>query len=815
MLLPLPPQNNDTSVPATQDPPAVGNSNRPMLPEPETPKDSEGGDSFPSQPSQSELETPREQPIFVTPTVFRPNTFFIGREKEMKHLHKMLTDRGRRSRGTSSVLIQSMPGGGKSHLARQYVFEHRYHYPGGVFWIRAKSVQELEYGYWDIAKTAGLTEQISPDHNESNRTRVMVRAVQAWLSSIDNWLLVLDGIHFDFPNLQLYVPFAKNTSIIYTSTERTPGEDYQFDNPQVLALDALTKQEAQELLFLEMGKKRPWTQDDLRRAEELVELMDRLPLMIHAAALHLKATREPLAKYLRSYRSRPKVGNLPAYRAVLEQLEHRGAVAALNLMSILAFFGTHVPIEMIGVGVKGLGRNTPVKSSDPSTRRLTLNNTYKTLIAFALVERNENSALSSSNSGHSTRNSVDMAQDSLDILRIHGIVQAFFVDVLVETRHAHFWLERAVCVFLRALRTCDARVDREEAAQQTGSPEDFRRFLIQGQRLLSHLDRLERKNRWPPGLPPCRAELEASLERIQSRIEQLAKRASDIGGGGGSQGSGNNAVVSVFERVNSLSADSSSPPSSSSLAGGNYTGDTDTEPLESPPLYSPTSYYPYNYHVSYPFGEPYTAADDLDVDADVDVDVSRTVTPQPAPTEIFDAITVPDDYDYDDDHDGGGDGTTTTRRVFLGGPDHRTIRRQTEKRYRDRAGSWRAAHQILSDPRTRAADARAARDAPPRGSSSSSSPAPPPPPSPRRRRPLRRSALPVSAGSGSRTAGSSSSGRRRPMLMLLRLVDGIAALVPVLGPRRRRRAKAGVVRRGRVWMLGVGAARGVVGMGGV
>ncbi len=68
------------------------------------------------------------------------------------------------------------------------------------------------------------------------------------------------------------------------------------------------------------------------------------------AALQLKATREPLAKYLRSYKSRPKVGNLPAYRAVCEQLEHRGAVAALNLMSLLAFFGTHIPVEMIGLG---------------------------------------------------------------------------------------------------------------------------------------------------------------------------------------------------------------------------------------------------------------------------------------------------------------------------------------------------------------------------------------------------------------------------------------------------------------------------------
>lgn len=286
----------------------------------------------------------------MKPSVFRPNPYFKGREKELKLLHKMLTDRKRRSVGTSSVLIQSMPGGGKSHLARQYVFKHKYDYPGGIFWIRAKSLQELEYGYYDIAKVAGLNEATMMDQHQSSNTLTVIKAVQAWLSSTDNWLLVLDGVHFDFEGLEHYIPFTKHTSIIYTSTERTAGEEYQFDNPQVIALDPMTKREAQELLFEEMGKRKPYTQDDLQRAAELVELMDRLPLMIHVAALQLKATREPLAKYLRSYKSRPKVGNLLAYRAVVEQLEHRGAIASLNLMSLLAFFGNHIPVEMIVLG---------------------------------------------------------------------------------------------------------------------------------------------------------------------------------------------------------------------------------------------------------------------------------------------------------------------------------------------------------------------------------------------------------------------------------------------------------------------------------
>lgn len=288
--------------------------------------------------------------VFVKPTVFKPNTIFKGREKEMKELHKTLMDKSIRAYGTSSVLIQSMPGGGKTHLARQYVFEHKTSYPGGIFWIRCKSLQELEYGYWDIGKAVAPKGMGWLSESARNDTDRVVKLVQTWLSTHEDWLLVLDGIHFDYPGLENFIPLNRNTSIIYTSTEKTTPEAYQFDNPQIMALDLLSAREAQELLLEEMGKKKPWNADDLSRAKDLVELMERLPVMIHVAALHLKATREPLSKYLRSFRSRPKAGNLPAYRAVREQLQSRGNIAALNLMSLLSFFSQHIPVEMLALG---------------------------------------------------------------------------------------------------------------------------------------------------------------------------------------------------------------------------------------------------------------------------------------------------------------------------------------------------------------------------------------------------------------------------------------------------------------------------------
>lgn len=260
-------------------------------------------------------------------------------------------DRSKRSQGTSAVLIQSLPGGGKTHLARQYVFQHKDHYPGGIYWVRGKSQQEMEYWYWRIAKNEALKGLISQEDVEELRDpKKIVALVRKWLNSLDNWLLVLDGVHFDAPGLQEFIPDAKNTSLIFTSTERAVIEDYRFNSPQVMELPLLASGEATELLLMEMDKRKPWTQDDRARALELVQLMGRLPLMIHVAAQHLKATREPLSKYLRSYKNRAQAGSLPAYKSVRDQLQHRGATAALNLISIVVFFDQHVPVELLTLG---------------------------------------------------------------------------------------------------------------------------------------------------------------------------------------------------------------------------------------------------------------------------------------------------------------------------------------------------------------------------------------------------------------------------------------------------------------------------------
>ncbi|KAK4463302.1 hypothetical protein QBC42DRAFT_285599 [Cladorrhinum samala] len=529
----------------------------PREPEPE-PEPEPGGIGKPKLLTRGD----DHEPLFIHPEPFRPNSFFIGREDELRGLHEMLMDRKRRSEGTSAVLIQCLPGGGKTHLARQYVFQHMADYPGGVYWVRAKSKSEMEYWFWRIAKNIHAHNRESVEHcpveveEDSDNDQLplnpqkVVQTVRRWLNTQSDWLIVFDGVQFDTPGLAEFIPDARNTSMIYTSTERAVTGDPRFDNPRVMELGLLTSRQATDLLLLEMDKKLPWSADDKQNALALVQLMGRLPLMIHVAAQHLKATREPLSRYLASYRSRPKAGSLLAYKAVKDQLETRGETAALNLISLLVFFDQHVPVEMLSLGIPALDKITPVKTRDATHRKTTLNNTLMVLIAFALVERTEtdeepatpyynSSGGDTSSHSVSTKHSFEFFKGGgaryIDLLRIHSVVQAFFIDTLHQTRQVPFWLERAAAMWCRSFDEAERRT--EEDAM--GLPDDYRRYAIHGEKLLGNMRRFERRYHGVE-LKKVRGMLEERLGRVEARVKELSAKDGGHGGGGRN---------SVFDRI--------------------------------------------------------------------------------------------------------------------------------------------------------------------------------------------------------------------------------------------------------------------------
>ncbi|KAL2186336.1 hypothetical protein L209DRAFT_806571 [Thermothelomyces heterothallicus CBS 203.75] len=624
------------------------------------------------------LPEPDYEPLFIHPETFRPNSYFVGREDELRGLHEMLMDRKRRSEGTSAVLIQCLPGGGKTHLARQYVFQHRSDYPGGVYWVRADSRQELEYWFWRIARNEALRGLVDrKDVDELRDPKKIVQIVKRWLNSQSDWLMVFDGVQFDTPGLHEFIPDARNTSLIYTSTERAVTGDPRFDNPQVMELGLLTAQQAQDLLLLELERKQPWSAEDRAMALELVGLMGRLPLMIHVAAQHLKATREPLARYLRSYRSRPKAGDLPAYKAVREQLENRGEYAALNLMSLLVFFDQHIPVEMLALGLSALDKVTPVKTLDAMHRKASLNNTLKVLIAFALIERSESDDISPTSS-RSSKRSFDRHADYLDLLRIHSVVQAFFIDSLYEQRQIPFWLERAVAVWARSYDEADRRIQEDP---RVGLPDDYRRFCIHGEKLLKNLNRFEKRY---PKLSVARPPLEERLKKIQGQIDDLShaiqKNIVD--------GSAEEYPASVFDRISASSqSDVATMQSHGSQLSGMASGDSSL--VQSPVVelleQEAQLVAPYPTTPRMPMVPEMYEDDDHDT---VVLSVAGTQVHVGATDEV-----VPLPPDPHDAHHPGSSFDDWRDAI----PHDRVITRQEARRYHDRAGSWR--DKTISDPR--------------------------------------------------------------------------------------------------------------------
>ncbi|KAJ4292927.1 hypothetical protein N0V88_005590 [Collariella sp. IMI 366227] len=574
-----------------------------------------------------------------------------------KRLHTMLTDPKRRSEGTSAVLIQCLPGGGKTHLAREYVFRHERDFPAG---------------------SSGH----APSGGVEKGFEGTVRLVRRWLSARTGWLVVLDGVRFDLPGLQEYIPDARGSSLIYTSTERAVTGDPRFDNPQVMELGLLPAEKAQELLLLKLDKKRPYGVEDQAMALELVQLMGRLPVMIHVAAQHMKAAREPLVKYLKSYRSRPKAGDLEPYKAVRGELENRGDKAALNLMSLLVFFDQHLPVEMLALGISAVGKATPVKTSDSPHRKPSLINTFKVLITFALIERNEGEDVSPISSRSSRRN-FDNYVGHLDLLRIHSVVQAFFIDYIHRHHEINFWLERAVGIWCRSYDEANKRIHEDT---RVGLPDDYRRFLIHGQRLLQHISRFEKRY---PSLAESRVQLENRLDKIQGHIDNLSHAIQ----ANTADGSGEEHPASVFDRL-STSSQSDAPTlqsHSSQLSGLESSEDGDVGELVQSPMellrHERLPETPYPNTTVMPTVPEITEDDDRET---VVISMAGTQVHLGA-SEILEVVSLPPDpSDYRTETIAYDDWQEAI-------PHHRVIKRQETRRYHDRAGSWR--DKTISDPR--------------------------------------------------------------------------------------------------------------------
>ncbi|ENH64671.1 Protein SERAC1 [Fusarium oxysporum f. sp. cubense race 1] len=195
--------------------------------------------------------------------------------------------------------------------------------------------------------------------------------------------------------------------------------------------------------------------------------------------------------------------------------------------------------------LKALDKRTPVRTHDLIGKR-SLNKTFTVLIAFALIERDEIEDVPSvSTPGETIPSSRPM--EPLDVLKIHGIVQSFFLEALKKDGQYNFWLERAAAVFLESFDRGDSRAKNNK---EMGIPDDYRRYATQCRRILKHLQEVDR-----PSLELMAVEqaLQGRFEDMQVKIRTLARSMTTDSEGRWVRGP----YVSVFEKSNSASLSSS------------------------------------------------------------------------------------------------------------------------------------------------------------------------------------------------------------------------------------------------------------------
>ena len=484
--------------------------------------------------------TKPSEPYYSVPAGFRPNTIFVGMERELQTLDKRLFDKKRRCMGTACALIYAQAGAGKSHLARQYVTKNRKKFPGGVFWINAWSFEELWKNYWQIAQKYVATD--SPDQRilGEETGRQFVDVVKDWFESRNEWLIVLDGVNIEkdeeFDKLRRFIPNSRDSSLIYVSRAKRLESLERLLRPQAIKVNPLRDDDARKLLLKSIPILHP-REAQIRSATELVRKVGGLPLAINAISYRIAYTHEPLEKYtIRSYSEDQKIGG--RYHEIMDDLQKRGHMEAFNLVNILCFFGPHIPVEMVHLGQKTL-RNVgvDVKSSD-NGEKSDINTTFGILMRYGLVERNEPDDKDSISSSHSSMTDPE----PIDMLKMHMVIQKFCCDRLNKSSLLPTWLTYAIRLFCFSFAEADKII---KSRPEHGRVSDYREYLVHGERLRSHTFEYESKTQL---LGELRMALDPSLLLIKEEIQ------------GREPGSSQESVaradfqISVFDRTSSSSS---------------------------------------------------------------------------------------------------------------------------------------------------------------------------------------------------------------------------------------------------------------------
>ncbi|MBO0778733.1 MAG: tetratricopeptide repeat protein [Ktedonobacteraceae bacterium] len=340
----------------------------------------------------TEWETQTSPPL-IWSVPFPRNPYFTGREAILQTLHRQLAA----SHPVALTQALSGLGGvGKTQIALEYAYRYAMEYRA-LFWIEAETIERI------VASMTRLADLLELPEREETDQQQIVTAVQRWLTTHRQWLLIWDNLE-DLDLLRRFLPPSFQETILITTRRQALGT-------LARSIDLAPMEPEEGLLFLlrrarvlgpeaageqvhQFAQQHP---AEYVAAEELVRATGRLPLALDQAGAYLEETGGSISGYVRRYehqshqllhrRGAVSTDHPLSVVATLElacQWATQRHPAALELVRFCAFVSPDaIPEELFVAGASHLGSMLGPVAADPDQFDLAL----AALRSVSLVKR--------------------------------------------------------------------------------------------------------------------------------------------------------------------------------------------------------------------------------------------------------------------------------------------------------------------------------------------------------------------------------------------------------------------------------------------
>ena len=360
---------------------------------------------------------------------FPRNPFFTGREEILEELHTHL-HMEQVVALTQSYALRGLGGIGKTQIALEYTYQHALEY-SAIFWIEAETIEHVMASLLRIAELLQL-----PERQEADQQRI-VAAVQRWLSTHSQWLLIWDNVE-DLELLHHLLPPARQGAALVTTRHQALGtlargmdlapmgreEGMLF----VLRRAKVLGPEATSAWMHQFAMSMP---TEYAAAEKLVAAMGGLPLALDQAGAYIEETGCSVSAYLQHYEQQRArllerrgvlAGDHPhsvtaTFLLVSKRIEREQSAAADLLHVCALLYAEAIPEELFVAGAAYLGPELASLATDPCQ----LDQVIAVLRSLSLVQR----------------------QPEARTLSMHRLVQAVLREQMSEPERAE-WLRRVI-----------------------------------------------------------------------------------------------------------------------------------------------------------------------------------------------------------------------------------------------------------------------------------------------------------------------------------------------------------------------------------